>query len=65
MQMLTLNQESMQLLRDSRLIVQFFKITLEPEKYFKYIRNRNRRDDFDGIDQLLQNLVNQDVALCN
>ena len=65
MQMLTLNTDSMGLLRESNLLRQFFVITLEPEKYFKYIRNRNRRDDFDGLDQLLQNLVNQDTVLCN
>jgi hypothetical protein len=38
---------------------------MEPEKYFKYIRTRSRRDEYDDIDQAIQSLADQDPVLCN
>jgi hypothetical protein len=65
MQMLMLNQDSMQLLKESQLIKIFYKLSMEPEKYFRYIRNRLRRDDYDGLDHLVQTLANHDSVICN
>jgi hypothetical protein len=54
MHMLTLNQDSMKLLKESELVKMFVKLCLDPRKYFKHARMRVRRDEYDGLDHLIQ-----------
>ena len=61
MHMLTLNQDALGLLKQSKLIQKFYKISLEPHKYHKYVAAR-RRDDFNA-EQMVQNVANADPEI--
>lgn len=54
MQMLTLNQDSVKLLKESGLVKSFVKLCLDPQKYFKHVRMGVRRDVYHGLDQGVQ-----------
>jgi len=62
MHMLTLNSDAQNLLIESKLIKIFLKICLQPEKYHRYVAAR-RTDDY-RTEQMLQNVANSNVLLC-
>ena len=62
MHMLTLNSDAQNLLIESKLIQIFLKICLQPEKYHRYVALR-RTDDY-RTEQMLQNVANSNVSLC-
>lgn len=63
MHMLTLNQESMTLLCDCQLIKKFYKISLQPEKYHRFVTGRSRSDY--SLEQMIQTVANSSEELCD
>lgn len=63
MHMLTLNQESMTLLCECELIKKFYKISLHPEKYHRFVTGRSRSDY--SLEQMIQTVANSSEELCD
>lgn len=61
MHMLTLNQESMKLLVESKFLPVFCKLCLNPVKYFKNLEITRRRDEY--FEQVLQGVANSNSEL--